>query len=116
MTIEELRDEVIRRGREGAIRDYSGPEREHKLRGALNGFARAEKIALMPEQWEAEIAALEEKGNDMRRKQQPEGYWEHRCYQAEIEWVFSVLCIAWKWGKTQSARAGLIYAEIVGVK
>lgn len=129
MTIEELRIEVVKRGKAGALQSYSRPDQSHKLRGSLAGFDRALKLPLSPEQWEAEIEKLEKELVAMRQSSpsgkvgyasctdaEMEKYWEKRCFQAEIQWTFSVLCIAWKFGKSISARATLAYADIVGVR
>lgn len=133
-TIEQLRNEVVRRGKEAAARSYNRPEQARKLRGSLAGFDRALHIPLMPEQWEGEIEALEMELRKLRllqtlpgikgiperteaeKQELQEEYWERRCFQAEIQWTFSVLCVAWKWGRTMSGRAVMTYADIVGVK
>lgn len=96
MTIEQLLDETIRRGIEGAKRDYNRPDNADKLRGSLAGFERARQLPITYEHFEAEIMKLEGKLRDMMRNNIREGYWERRCYQAEIQWVFEVLKVAWR--------------------
>jgi hypothetical protein len=117
MTIEQLRDEVVLRGKEAASRDYNRPDQAAKLRGSLAGFDRAAVLPLNPEQFEAEIAKLEaelgEMRKRMRKRQDREGYWEKRCFQAEIEWTFSILCVGWRWGTSFSSRAAMFYNNVL---
>jgi hypothetical protein len=117
MTIEQLRDEVVRRGRLAAEKSYARPDQSHKLRGSLAGFDRAAKLPLNREQFEAEIDALERDLRALRVLTQSTGhhteFWELRCRQAEIHWVFSVLCVAWRRSPSYSGRAVLLYNEIV---
>jgi hypothetical protein len=113
MTLEQLRDEAIRLGIEACHRDYNRPDQANKKRGAIAGFERCRHIPIHPEYYEAELAQLEEKLQNIRGETDPADYWETRCYQAEIQWMFEVLKVAWR-KFPLSARAAMTYNNILG--
>lgn len=120
MTIEEFRDEVIRRGIESVKANETDPE---IIAGALEGFEICKAIELKVGYW---IDKLEERRKCERQlnaasrdtqyydKQKNDDYWRYRYGTLQIEHVFERLKVCWAM-QPLSARAVIDYADIVGV-
>ena len=113
MTLIELRNEVIRRGVISVEKELKGP----KLVGSLRGFAIAKTLTL-PLDFERQLSCRYRKECKLREtpgETDLDLFWAHRYATIQIEHVFEVLKIAWKFPMI-SGRAMLLYADIVGVR
>lgn len=123
MTIQEFRDEVIRRGIASVEQHET---REHRRRGCLVGFALARRLdAENPNEWDVALTERRARENELCGGDQSqaavENYWEYHCATAQVEHVYERLKVAWdvngvRPAPTVSARAAMQYAEIVGIK
>lgn len=121
MTIEEFRDEVIKRG----IASVNQYETDASIiEAALEGFEICKTIELNPETWMAKITVRQRyerhlrdfSGSPQQHHQHTiDQYWRNRYITLQIEHVFERLKVAWAM-EPLSARAMIDYANIVGVK
>ena len=114
MTIEELKDFLIERG----IKSCESEKMECWKRGCIKGFEMCRNL-YTPDDFEKALKQQYEKEHNLRMSnpsdEELDTYWEIRYITLQIEFVFERLKVAWCYPMI-SARAGLDYAEIVGVK
>jgi hypothetical protein len=88
---ERFLSQVIEEGMEAAKKDYTRPEQQASLHGALAGFevcrgkAPSELYVLMIEAMKTSWSSRAEEADD------PDTHWFKRCYTLEIEWVCNVV-------------------------
>ena len=91
MTFGELIGEAVRRG----IKSIEESEYEsHKKRGAIAGFKRCLKLGSI-EQFQAELQRCEEQCRFFRDQDDHHLYWEQRMFQAQVEYIYKLLCAAY---------------------
>lgn len=121
MNLEELKNRIIEDGLSSIKKYESGPERK----GGIKGFGLCRNLNT-PKDFEQALRERRENELDMQKsyyrisKPTIERYWEHRYSTLQIEYCFEVLKVAWNLAgitkyPTLSARAGIKYAELVGV-
>jgi hypothetical protein len=92
-TYQQFLTRVIDSGIQAARKDYGGQGDAHKLKGALAGFEVCR--GKVPEEIRKLLCAARLKRFELSRSQAgSSSYWEHVCYEAEIEWVANVVSAA----------------------
>ena len=123
MTIQQFRDEVIRRGVLGVEQHET---REHRRRVCLAGVELSRRLdPENPNEWEVALTERRAREDELCSGDQSqaavEAYWEYHCATAQMEHVYERLKVAWDVNGVRpagsvSARAAMQYAEIVGIK
>lgn len=120
MNITELRDALIEKG----IKSAKSKETGAKLEGALKGFELCRTLDSM-EDFERVLQEREIEEDNLRiavhkdseGKEAIDNYWSYRYGTLQVEFVYETLKVGFPGRyKTISARAGMRYAGIVGVK
>lgn len=121
MNLKELKNRIIEDGLESIKKHEADPERK----GGIKGFGLCRDLNT-PKDFEQVLKERYANELDMQMsyhkigKPTIERYWEHRYTTLQIEFCFEVLKVAWNLAgitkyPTLSARAGIKYAELVGV-
>ena len=114
MTIEELKNYLIKRG----IESVKKTEKGSKRLGGIEGFEMCESL-YEPAEFENKIQELNKETRSIKRrrfhltKEEIEQYWRITCQCRQVEFVYERLKCAWRF-PTLSARAVLDYSEILG--
>lgn len=114
MTLEEFAVAVIERAKAAAMQSYAS--QPLNLKGALAGLEACR--GQNPEQ----LVALLKKAAVIRNQAYNTAhYWQHRCYEAEVEWVCNCVSAAMKENGYEpimkpTERGLAMAAEILGVR
>jgi len=111
MTIQELKEKVIESGIASVKKYEKGEQRE----GAIEGFELCRELNT-PQECEKELKERRKKeifDEDLRSDTKK--YWRYRYATLQIEYWYEILKVAFCY-PTISARAGIRYSQIVGVK
>ena len=113
MTIEKLKDYLIKRG----IESVKKTEKDEKKIGGLEGFEMCQLLKT-PEDFDKKLIELYEEGQAIQQrrsdltKEETGLYWRIRYQALQVEFVFERLKCAWRFS-TISARAVKDYQEIL---
>jgi hypothetical protein len=105
----QIRDIVIA----GAILSVEEHEtREDRIAGCLEGLEICRRLDT-PDDFLTVIAMRQGDEHRMRVECRSEGYWQHRCATAQIEFVYERMKVAWDLPGPRSAIAFLQVAKII---
>lgn len=96
MTLGALIESVIDRGIEAARRDYSRPDQQSKLEGAIAGFEACRRKCPAGIARELDLARRHTREARARvdlGEISGDEYWRTRCFEAEVEWVANCVSV-----------------------
>ena len=113
MTVEELKNHLIKRGIESIKNTEEGSQRL----GGIEGFEMCKALET-PQDFDKKLFDLQKEYQAIFRRrpdlttEETELYWRIRYQALQVEFVFERLKCAWRF-ETLSARAALDYSEIL---